>query len=192
MATYSPISFLLPGHTESLHFLALPEIGKDLSFGQWNMGNIIYFDISLKNISSKDLVFHFLLLWSMMNHVLKWKVSSDPRVSAQELSKLHLTLRINAFELWCWRRPWRVPWIAGRSNQAILKEIHPEYSLEGLILKPKLQYFGHLMWRTDSLEKTLMLGKMKGRGRRGWQIMKWLHGIIDSMDIDSMDMTQWT
>ena len=140
------------------------------------------FDIALNNIPSKDLIFHFLLLRSMKNHVLKWKVSSDPRVSAQELPRLHLTLRIDAFELWCWRRLLRVPWTAGRSNQAILKEIHPEYSLEGLILKLKLQYFGHLMWKTDSLEKTLMLGKMEGRGRRGWQRMRWLHGIIDSMD----------
>ena len=140
------------------------------------------FDVALNNIPSKDLIFHFLLLRSMRNHVLKWKVSSDPRVSAQELPRLHLTLRIDAFELWCWRRLLRVPWTAGRSNQAILKEIHPEYSLEGLILKLKLQYFGHLMWKTDSLEKTLMLGKMEGRGRRGWQRMRWLHGIIDSMD----------
>ena len=140
------------------------------------------FDVALNNIPSKDLIFHFLLLRSMRNHVLKWKVSGDPRVSAQELPRLHLTLRIDAFELWCWRRLLRVPWTAGRSNRAILKEIHPEYSLEGLILKLKLQYFGHLMWKTDSLEKTLMLGKMEGRGRRGWQRMRRLHGIIDSMD----------
>ena len=77
--------------------------------------------------------------------------------------------RIDAFELWCWRRLSRVPWIARRSNQSILKEISPEYSLKGLMLKLKLQYFGHLMWRTDSLEKTLMLGKIEGRRRRGWQ-----------------------
>ena len=90
------------------------------------------FDVALNNIPSKDLIFHFLLLRSMRNHVLKWKVSGDPRVSAQELPRLHLTLRIDAFELWCWRRLLRVPWTAGRSNRAILKEIHPEYSLEGL------------------------------------------------------------
>ena len=90
--------------------------------------------------------------------------------------------RIDAFELWCWRRLSRVPWTARRSNQSILKEISPEYSLEGLILKPKLQYFGHLMGRTDSLEKTLMLGKIEGRRRRGWQKMRWLDGITDSMD----------
>ena len=90
--------------------------------------------------------------------------------------------RIDAFELWCWRRRLRVPWTARRSNQSILKEISPEYSLEGLMLKLKLQYFGHLMRRTDSFEKTLMLGKIEGR-RRGWQRMRWLDGITDSMDM---------
>ena len=88
--------------------------------------------------------------------------------------------RIDAFELWCWRRPLRVPWTARRSSQSILKEISPEYSLEGLMLKLKLQYFGHLMQRTDSLDFTLMLGKIEGRRRRGWQRMRWLGGIIDS------------
>ena len=92
--------------------------------------------------------------------------------------------RIDAFELWCWRRLLRVPWTARRSNQSILKEISPEYSLEGLMLKLKLQYFGHLMRRTDSFEKTLMLGKIEGRWRRGWQRMKWLDGITDSMDMN--------
>ena len=87
--------------------------------------------------------------------------------------------RIDAFELRCWRRLLRVPWTARRSNQSILKEISPEYSLERLILKLKLQYFGHLMWRTDSLEKTLMLGKTEGRRRRGWQRMRWLDAITD-------------
>ena len=91
--------------------------------------------------------------------------------------------RIDAFELWCWRRLLRVPWTATRSNQSILKEISPEYSLEGLMLKPKLQSFGHLMRRTDSLEKTLMLGKIDGERRRGWQRMRWLDGITDSMDL---------
>ena len=85
--------------------------------------------------------------------------------------------------MWCWRRLLRVPWTAGRSNQSILKEISPEYSLEGLMLKLKLQYFGHLMWRTTSLEKTLMLGKIEGGRRRGWQKMRWLDGIIDSTDM---------
>ena len=91
--------------------------------------------------------------------------------------------RINAFELWCWRRLLRVHWTAKRSNQSILKEISPEYSLEGLMLKLKLQYFGHLMWRTNSLEKTLMLGKIEGRRRKWWQGMRWLDGITDSMDM---------
>ena len=91
--------------------------------------------------------------------------------------------RIDAFELWCWRRLLRVPWTARRSNQSILREISPEYSLEGLMLKLKLQYFGHLMLRTNSLEKTLMLGKIEGRKRRGQKRMRWLDGITDSMDM---------
>ena len=91
--------------------------------------------------------------------------------------------RIDAFELWCQRRLLRVPWTARRSNQSILKEISPEYSLEGLMLKLKLQYFGYLMWRTNSLEKTLMLGMIEGGRRRGWQRMRWLDGITDSMDM---------
>ena len=89
--------------------------------------------------------------------------------------------RIDAFELWCWRRPLKVPWTSRGSNQSILKEISPGCSLEGLMLKLKLQYFGHLMWRADSLEKTLMLGKIEGRRRRGRQRMRWLDGITDSM-----------
>ena len=92
--------------------------------------------------------------------------------------------RIDALlQLWCWRRLLRVPWTARKSNQSILKEISPEYSLEGLMLKLKLQYFGHLMWRTDSFEKTLMLGKIEGERRRGQQRMRWLDGITDSMDM---------
>ena len=91
--------------------------------------------------------------------------------------------RIDAFELWCQRRLLRVPWTARKSNQYILKEISPEYSLEGLMMKLKLQYFGHLMQRTDSLEKALMLGKIEGRRRRGRQRMKWVDGITDSMDM---------
>ena len=89
--------------------------------------------------------------------------------------------RIDAFELWCWRRLLRVLWAARRSNQSILKEINPEYSLEGLMLKLKVQYFGYLMRRTDLLEKTLMLGKIEGRRRREWQGMRWLDGIMDSI-----------
>ena len=91
--------------------------------------------------------------------------------------------RIDTFELWSWGRLLRVPWTARRSNQSILKEISPDYSLEGLMLKLKLQYFGHLMWRTDSLEKTLMLGKIEGRRRRGWQRMRWLDDITDSKNM---------
>ena len=91
--------------------------------------------------------------------------------------------RIDAFELWCWRRLLRVPWTARRSNQSILKEISPGLSLEGLMLKLKLQYFGHLMWRVDSLEKTLMLGGIGGRRKRGRPRMRWMDGITDSMDV---------
>ena len=99
--------------------------------------------------------------------------------------------RIDAFELWCWRRFLKVPWIARRSNQSILKEISPDYSLEGLMLKLKLQYFGHLMQRTDSLEKTLMLGKIESRRRWWWQKMRWLDGITDSMDTVWVDSRGW-
>ena len=91
--------------------------------------------------------------------------------------------RIDAFELWCWRRPLRVRWTEKRSNQSILKEISPEYSLEELMLKLKLQYFGHLVWRADSLEMTLILGKIEDRRRRGWQRVRCLDGITDSMDM---------
>ena len=91
--------------------------------------------------------------------------------------------RIDAFELWCWRRLLKVPWTARRSNQSILKEIRPGISLEGMMLKLKLQYFGHLMRRVDSLEKTLMLGGIGGKRRRGQQRMRWLHGITDLMDV---------
>ena len=105
-----------------------------------------------------------------MSHVLKLR------------KKIYLLLRTDAFKLWCWRRLLRVPWTARRSNQSIQKEISPDYSLEGLMLKLKFQYSGHLMWWTDSLEKTLMLGKTEGRRTRGRQRMRWLDGSINSMD----------
>ena len=108
------------------------------------------------------------------SHVWSWELDIVKKAECQ---------RIDAFKLWCWRRLLRVPWTARRSNQSILKEISPGYSLEGLMLKLKLQYSGHLMWTADSFEKTLMLGKTEGRRRRGQQRMRWLDGITDSMDM---------
>ena len=138
-----------------------------------------------------------LLLWlfHILDSILKSRdyfANKGPSSQSYGFSSSHVRMweldykeswarRIDALELWCWRRLLRGPWTARRSNQSILKEINPAYSLEGLMLKLKLQYFGHLMWRTDSLEKTLMLGKTEGRRRRGWQRMKWLDGITDAV-----------
>ena len=115
------------------------------------------------------------LVKAMLFPVVMYGCELDPKKAEHR--------RIDAFELWCWRRSLRVPWTARRSNQSILKEISPECSLEGLMLKLKLQYFHHLMRRVDSLEKTLMLGRIGGRRRRGRQRMRWLDGISDSMDM---------
>ena len=115
-------------------------------------------------------------------HLVKTMFSSSHVWMWELYHKEAERLRIDAFELWCWRLL-RVPWTTRRSNESILKEISPEYSLEGLMLKLKLQYFGHLMWRTDSFEKTPMLGKIEGERRRVWQRMRWLDVITDSMDM---------
>ena len=116
--------------------------------------------------------------------LVKAMVFSDSHIWMWEVNmKKAECQRIDVFELWCWRRLFRFPWTAKRSNQSILKESSPKYSLQGLMLKLKLQYFGHLMRRTDSLEKTLMLGKIEDRRRRGWQRVRWLDGITDSTDM---------
>ena len=118
-----------------------------------------------------------LVFWSEIWNFIKWSKEKSIFLRLMYPS-------IDAFKLWCWRRLLGVPWTARRSNQWVLKEINPEYSLEGLMLKLKLQYFGHLIWTAHSLEKTLMLGKMEGRRRTGRQRMRWLDGIIDAMDMN--------
>ena len=137
------------------------------------------------------------LLWESRQHIKNQRhyfVNKGSSSQSYGLSSSHVWMweldykeswvqKNDAFELWCWRRLLRVPWTARRSNQSILKEISPECSLEGLMLKLKLQYFGHMMQRTDSFEKILMLGKIEGGRRRGWQRMRWLDGITDSMDM---------
>ena len=135
---------------------------------------VTYLDSMLK---SRDFILQ------TMVHLVKDVFSSSHAWMWELDRKESWAQRIDAFELWRWRRLLRVPWTARRSNQSILKEISLEYSLEGLMLKLKLQYFGHLMQRTKSLEKTLMLGKMEGRWRQGWQRISWLDGITDSMDM---------
>ena len=141
-----------------------------------------------------EVVCHSLLQWTMfcqnsppcmageLDYMYGWMDVRYSNVWTWELDYKE-SWRIDALELWCWRRLLRVPWMARRANQSILKGISPEYSLEGLMLNLKLQYFGHLLWRTDSLEKTLMLGRIEGRRRRGWQRMRRLDGITDSMDM---------
>ena len=148
------------------------EIKRCLLFGRKVMTNL---DSILK---SRDITLptKVHLLKAMVFPVVMYGYESWPIKKAE-------CWRIDAFEVWCWRRLFSVRWTARRSSQSILKEISPGCSLEGLMLKLKVQYFGHLMWRTDSFEKTLMLGKIEGRRRRGQQRMRWLHGITDSMDM---------
>ena len=169
------------GNNERLYFLGLQNNWmvtaamkikkKHLLLGRKAMTNLDSIlksrDITLPNKDPSSQSYGF-----TSSHVCMWELGHN---NAEHQS-------INAFELWCWRRLLRAPWTARRSNKSILKEINPEYSLEGLMLKVKLQYFGHLMWRTDSLEETLMLGKIEGR-RRGWQRLRWLDVTTDSMDI---------
>ena len=148
------------------------EIKRYLFLGRKAMTNL---DIILK---SRDIALpaKVCLVKSMVFPVVMYRCESETVTKAEHRW-------IDSFELWCWRRLLRVPWTARRSNQSILKEISPGCSLEGLVLKLQLQYFGHLMWRTDSLEKTLMLGKIEGRRRRGWQRMRWLDLITNLMDM---------
>ena len=125
----------------------------------------------------------WITIWGAFIHIWRPEITDGGNISCSLIWQ-------DAFELWCWRRLLQVPWTARRSKQSILKKISPEYSLEGLMLKLKLQYFGHLMWRTDSLEKTLMLGKIEGGRRRGWQRMRWLDGITDAIDMNSSKLQE--
>ena len=140
------------------------------------LGSLINLDSILKSFANITLPTKVSLVKAMVFPVVMYGCESWTVKKAEHW-------KIYAFQLWCWRRLLRVSWTAKRSNQSILKEISPGYSLEGLMLKLKLQYFGHLMWRTDSFEKTLMLGRIGGRRRRGWQRMRWLDDITDSMDM---------
>ena len=133
--------------------------------------------ITLPACEISAIVWYMSILWHCLSLGLKWTLTFSSPVATAEFSKF------DVFELWCWRRLLRVPWTARRSNQSILKEISPQYSLEGLMLKLKLQYFGLLIWRTDSFEKTLMLEKIEGRRRSRRQKMRWLDGITDSVDM---------
>ena len=128
-------------------------------------------------------------LWELVMDREVWCAAINGVVESWTIKKAERR-RIDGFELWCWRRLLRVPWTVGRSNQSILREISPGCSLEGLMLKLKLQYFGHLMGRVDSLEKTLMLGGIGGRRRRGQQRMRWLGGITDSMDVSLSELRE--
>ena len=147
------------------------EIKRHLILGRKAMTNL-YSILKSKDITLPTMV---CLVKAMVFPVVMYGCELDYKESWEP--------KIDASELWCWRRLLRVPWTAKRSNQSILKEISPGCSLEELMLKLKLQYFGHLIWRIDSLEKTLLLGKIEGRRRRGWQRMRWLDGITDSMDM---------
>ena len=157
--------FILLGSEITADGDCIHEIKKDLLLGRKAMTNL---DSILKSrditLPTKVHLVKVMVFPVVMYGCESWTIRKDEH------------WRIDAFELWCWRRLLRVPWTARRFNQSILKEISPEYLLEGLMLKLKLQYFGHLMWRADSFEKTLMLGKIEGRRRRGWQRMRWLDG----------------
>ena len=150
----------------------------------WDHGLLFYNSLSINKMDGNLLRFCFMDFKAIKVYIVKAMVFPVVMYGCESWTiKKTECWRIDAFELWCQRRLLRVPWTTRRSNQSILKEISPEYSLEGLMLKLKLQYFGHMIWRTDLLEKTLMLGKTEGRRIRGWQRMRWLDGITDSMNM---------